>query len=242
MKPQLLKVPTGPVKSFSVRKDKLPSINNRWHYHAEVELIHFHRGSGTQFVGDSIMRFNPGDVVLIGANLPHYWRFDNGYSESPASSAYNTTIHFTETFWGEKFLELPENSQLKAMLDKARRGILINGSTRERVKHLMEKVYNAEGTFRLLALIECLLAIAESDELSYLSSAGFQQAFSTEENDRINAIYNYSLSNYQRKISLEEISEVARLVPNSFCRYFKSRTGKTYSQFLLEIRIGYACG
>ncbi|MBC7422010.1 MAG: AraC family transcriptional regulator, partial [Ferruginibacter sp.] len=71
MLPQLLKVSKGPNYSFSVRRDLVPHVNNRWHYHVEVELIHFEKGEGTQFVGDSIERFSAGDVVLVGANLPH---------------------------------------------------------------------------------------------------------------------------------------------------------------------------
>ena len=76
MKPQLLKVLNAPAQSFSVRQDIEPSINNRWHYHPEVELIHFNEGKGTQFIGDSVTRFRSGDIVLIGADLPHFWRFD----------------------------------------------------------------------------------------------------------------------------------------------------------------------
>src|ERR1700691_5564608 len=80
MKPKLLKVPRTPAHSFSVREDRDPFINNRWHYHVEVELIFFHQGSGTQFVGDHIKRFQPGDIILVGSNLPHYWRFDDAAS------------------------------------------------------------------------------------------------------------------------------------------------------------------
>ena len=79
MKPQLLKVSKGPGHSFSVRQDLVPYVNNRWHYHPEVELIHFKNGEGTQFIGDSIKQFKQGDVVLVGSNLPHYWKFDDRY-------------------------------------------------------------------------------------------------------------------------------------------------------------------
>jgi hypothetical protein len=71
MRPQLLKVSREPGHSFSVRRDLVPYINNRWHFHTEVELIHFKNGRGTQFVGDNMKRFNAGDVVLVGANLPN---------------------------------------------------------------------------------------------------------------------------------------------------------------------------
>jgi mannose-6-phosphate isomerase-like protein (cupin superfamily) len=85
MRPQLLKVLKGPDRSFSVRRDLFP-INNRWHYHSEVELIHIKKGEGTQFIGDCIKRFKSGDVVLVGSNLPHYWRFDDVYYEENTKS------------------------------------------------------------------------------------------------------------------------------------------------------------
>ncbi|AKD03780.1 AraC family transcriptional regulator [Pontibacter korlensis] len=242
MKPHLLKVATGPTNSFSVRQNMIPYMNNRWHFHPEVELIHFHKGSGMQFVGDSIMRFGPDDVVLVGANLPHYWRFDDKYLYDVNNTvAYTTTIHFTENFWGDRFLNLPENKQVKALLDKAKRGILINGRAAKTVSKLMGKAYQATGAHRMIILMKCLVVIAEETDLTLLSSIGFQAELSDTENERINAIYEHTLSCFQRKIQLDEIAEIAGMTPNSFCRYFKERTGKTYSQFLTEIRIGFAC-
>jgi quercetin dioxygenase-like cupin family protein len=76
MKPQLLKVTAEVTHSFSARQDMRTNINNRWHYHPEIELIHFHKGAGTQFIGDNIKRFGKGDIVLVGSNLPHYWKYD----------------------------------------------------------------------------------------------------------------------------------------------------------------------
>jgi AraC-like DNA-binding protein len=242
MKPQLLKVPTGPVHSFSVRQDKLPNINNHWHYHPEVELIQFHKGGGTQFVGDHIKRFGAGDIVLVGANLPHYWRYDDIYfQDTHQELPYSTAIHFTETFWGDRFINLPENKPLKALLEKAKRGILLSSQDNPLVKKYIEKIYYSEGSHRIIYLMECLLAIASSQEAQVLSSIGFQSNFSPAENKRINAIYEYTLKHFQQKIALAEIASVAGLVPSSFCRYFKSRAGKPFSQFLMEIRIGYAC-
>lgn len=242
MRPQLLKVSKGPDRSFSVRQDLVPHVNNRWHYHQEVELIHFKKGEGTQFIGDSIRRFKAGDVVLVGANLPHYWRFDELYFERGSKAQADVRVaHFNEAFWGASFLNLPENKSLKTILDKAKRGIQVTGKPRQKVAELLEQLLLAEGPQRLILLIEALSAIGASKHLTLLSSIGFQPVNIEVETDRINAIYEYSVKNFKRKIQLEEIAEVANISPNSFCRYFKSRTRKTYSQFLIELRVGHAC-
>ncbi|BAV05860.1 AraC-type DNA-binding protein [Filimonas lacunae] len=243
MRPQLLKVPKGlPQHSFSVRRDIVPDMNNRWHYHPELELVHFKKGSGTQFIGDSITRFKAGDVVLIGAHLPHYWRFDDEYfEETPKIHPDSRVAHFREDFWGPGFLDLPENVKIKTMLEKAARGIQISGKTRQDIMLLLEQLQVAEGTGRIVLLLQILEVIAESIHIQPLSSIGFKPHLEAAENDRINNIYDYSLKNFKRKIQLEEISAVANISPHSFCRYFKSRTRKTYSQFLIEIRVGHAC-
>lgn len=99
----------------------------------------------------------------------------------------------------------------------------------------------AEGHHRVVLLMEALSAIGSCSNLTYLSSIGFKQDLVEAENDRINTIYDYSIRNFRNKIQLEEIAAMANISPNSFCRYFKSRTRKTFSQFLIELRVGHAC-
>jgi AraC-like DNA-binding protein len=242
MKPQLLKVSNDLVHSFSSRQDKVPYINNRWHYHQEVELIYFKKGNGTQFIGDNIQRFQSGDVVLLGANLPHYWRFDDIYFEDKAGvNADVSVIHFCEDFWGDAFLKLPENVVIRTILEKAKRGIQITGDDKEQLGTLVENIVQTEGPKKIMLLMEALMEIGNSKQTRVVSSIGSRSDFAQAENDRINAIYDYSIANFKRKIQMEEMAAVANISPNSFCRYFKSRTRKTYSQFINEIRIGHAC-
>ncbi|MBO9637166.1 MAG: AraC family transcriptional regulator [Siphonobacter aquaeclarae] len=240
MKPELLKIPTGPAHSFTVHRTDRPNINNRWHYHPEFELIHFHRGRGMQFIGDSIQRFSAGDVILVGANLPHYWHFDE---ELPAGMPYSTVIHFRADFWGDAFLSLPENIRLRQLMETAGRGLLLTRDTGERVAQWMEATHEAEGPARLIGLLQCLTTIiaAPEQERAELASPGFTATVSPVEEVRMNLIYAHIFRHFQDKIPLEEIASVAGMVPNSFCRYFRSRTGKTYTRFLIEVRVGYAC-
>ena len=242
MKPQLLKIPYGTDHSFGIRKEMTPNINNRWHYHPEVELIHFHIGSGTQFVGDHISEFEPGDIVLVGSNLPHFWKYSDGYFDEQASiNSYSTVIHFFENFIGERFLHLPEARHIKALLEKAKRGVILKGASAHKIGQRIEGIYQSQGIDRVLGLIACLSEFAICQDTTILTSLGFKYDFPESENKRINAIYNFSFNNFHRKIRQSEVAEIAGMTSNSFCRYFKYHTGKTYSAFLLEIRIGYAC-
>jgi len=171
-----------------------PNINNRWHYHEEIELIYFHKGSGTQFIGDNIQHFKAGDIVLVGSNLPHYWKYDEvRFMEKENGKPFSSVFHFYENFMGEPFLDLPECKAVKVLLEKAKRGLLIKNSATKKIAPLIESVFQAEGLNRLIALLKCLVAFSETDECTTLSSLGFNYNFSMAEHDRINAIYNYTM-------------------------------------------------
>ena len=144
MRPQLLIVPKGPNQSFGLRHDIVPHFFNKWHYHTELELIHIVKGGGTQFIGDHISRFSNGDILLIGSNLPHYWRCDENYFQDiPELVAEAKVVHFMQNFWGIDFLALPENVNISILLKKSQRGILITGKTSDQIKPLLDKMLAA---------------------------------------------------------------------------------------------------
>jgi len=239
MKPKQISIPNQADCSFSIRKDTMANINNSWHHHKEIELICFHKGSGTQFIGDHIQRFDAGDVVLIGTDLPHYWKYDIEDTED-SGAAYSTVIHFRDNFIGEKFLFLPEVSSIKFLLDKARNGILISGSRAAIIQEKMELIYQLDGMQKIIALLDCLGTFANFKKLPCLSSLGFKYDRRLSQKAKLNKIYDFVFHNFKHKISLVEVAAMVDLAPHSFCRYFKNHTGKTFSLFLTEVRIGYA--
>jgi transcriptional regulator GlxA family with amidase domain len=105
----------------------------------------------------------------------------------------------------------------------------------------MPQIIEATGTMRIIKILEVLTEIANCEEKNILVSLGFKPNFLENEKDRIQSIYNYTISNYKNKIELKEIAAVAKISPNSFCKFFKTKSRKTYTQFLNEIRVGQAC-
>jgi len=242
VKPQLLKVPKGLQQSFSIRRDVVLYFYNQWHYHPELELVHIEQGSGTQFVGDNIQNFQSGDLILIGPNLPHYWRCDEKYFRGDSNLyAQATVLHFSESIFGDAFLSLPENKAIQELLNKARKGMKLIGQENNNIKEILQNLLDQKESNPMIALLRILQTISQNPNITLLSNTDYAQEFDQHDTDRINHIYQYSLANFQQKITIEQIAEVASMSPHSFCRYFKSRSRKTYSQFLLELRIGHAC-
>lgn len=240
MKPQLLAVSKKNSFSFSARVDTAPDVNNRWHYHREIELIYFKKGSGTQFIGDNIGSFQEGDIVLVGSGLAHYWRFDEQYHQQQAPVEVHV-IHFMPDFLGEAFLELPENASINRLLAQSKLGLQL-----KKVDHtyltqaITELTATKESTpKRILLLLDALNSFSTQPSVS-LASLGFEQ-HRQHENDRLKEVYNYTFQNFKHKISLTDIALVAKVSTNSFCKYFKLRTKKTYTEFVNEIRISHAC-
>ncbi|MCF0038468.1 AraC family transcriptional regulator [Dyadobacter fanqingshengii] len=238
MKPHFHKVPIASRTSFSIRHDKDSGFGTVWHYHPELELHYLIKGTGVRFIGDNISNFSDGELILLGENLPHTWRVEEGMSNTAVEVII---IHFLPNCLGSELLLLPEAYQIPKLYEKARRGLLINGKAKEGIIPLMKAAVNAQNLDRLIALLSILKILAEASDLETIASAHAFYKSNDSETLRLNKIYAYTLSNYRNDISLQDVASIANLGITSFCRYFKLMTKKTYNDFLVEIRISQAC-
>jgi AraC-like DNA-binding protein len=242
MKPHLLKIPKADEHSFSVRYDIVSFFYNQWHYHPELELVYIIEASGRQFIGDSIHHFKNNDLILIGANLPHLWRCDEKFLVKGSRLKVEAiVIHFTQECFGKDFFNLPENKKLVRLFQKAQTGVRIKNQSTEIVADLMRELVKAKNSERIILLLQILETIANSSQTKPICSEGLTFQYSLAEAERLNTIYQFILNNFTKEISLEQIARIAHLTPNGFCRYFKARVKKTFSRFLIEVRIGHAC-
>ena len=244
MNPKLLKISVAPQHSFSSRFDSVPFFHSEWHFHPEVELVYIEKGIGTQFIGNSINHFGPGDMVLVGSNLPHVWKCDECYFETGSMlKAESLVLHFMPNLFGNSFMQLPENKLIARLLENAKQGIQVVSDTKETVLGYMRALQIARGGERTVLLLQILHTLSISDELQPIAidNNNMRHPSSEKESERMGAIFKYLLDNFSNPISLEVIARQANMSPNAFCRFFKTRTKKTFSRFLLEIRINHAC-
>jgi AraC-like DNA-binding protein len=242
MKPQLLKISNPADSSFNLFVQETPYFSTPWHYHPEYEIVLVLESTGKRFVGSSITDFKAGDLCMIGSYLPHYYRNDEDfYNKDTKFKARSLVIHFLEDFWGKDFLNLPDLLKIKTLLKKAERGLILKGKTKSAVGALMQKMLHASGSDKILLLLQTLNLIEKSKERSVILPIGFVPLVNEHVEDRINDVYSYTIKNFYKKIDTKEIASIACLSKHSFCRYFKIKTGKTYTNFLHEIRIKHAC-
>ncbi|KAB7726694.1 helix-turn-helix domain-containing protein [Rudanella paleaurantiibacter] len=242
MRPHYHKVPANTQDAFTARHDATRTLSSIWHYHPQLELHCVVRGEGVRFIGDHIANFSPGEIILLGENLPHNWQCSERYFQSDPNAHFEAlVIHFLPAWLGEGFLHLSEAVPIAKLYEQAKRGLLIRGELAERIRPLMHNTVGAAPLNRVALLLTMLTQLAQSDSMETLSSAYAFHQSNELETVRLNTVCEFTLANYTRDITLEEIAGIANLSVTSFCRYFKLMTRKTYSQFLVEVRISYAC-
>lgn len=238
MLPVFQKIEANFNHSFYVDHIKFESFPNPLHFHPDIEILYVKNGKGTRFIGDSIQSFGPGDIVMIGKNVPHLWYSDEKDKNSLSEVIF---ILFNTEVFGETFWQLPETKNITRLINKSLRGVKLAGETRNKVSKLMETIASSSGFNRISLLLSILESISEGGEYQYLASPIVQNSISENDSDKLNRVYQYVLDNYQQSITLGTVSAIANLSVPSFCRYFKKRTNKTFIRLLNEIRIALAC-
>jgi AraC-like DNA-binding protein len=242
MKPLFRKVQVGPEQSFSIRQDAVPYFYSHWHYHPEIEIVHILNGTGMLLVGDGVSNYREDDLIIIGANAPHFFRSDPQYFEQSMDLlSKSNVIHFDPNFWGETFMKLPEAASLSDLFSRIRKGMMIRGEARDQAGVLIDQMRQSSGIDRVILLLKVLKIFAGATDYTYVSQTEGTASLDEQNTKRIDQIFSFSLNNFTRDITLQEVADVANISVNSFCRYFKTHTRKTYFQFLLELRIGHAC-
>ena len=242
MKPALRQSTTTPEYSFQIRKDVGDSMINNWHYHPEIELLFLKKSSGTWLIGDHIGHFENGDVVLVGANLPHCFQHEYDYLTQQGTRAGEAIcIKFAPEIFGDQFLDMPETKIIKDLLLKCNCGLKLTGNIKNELSKTIESIIDASPAKKLIYLLSMLEKIAESHEYIKLSSTGFMQPLADINKDRIKQIFDHTYKHFNEKITINEVAALLNMTTQSFCRYFKNKTKKTYIQFLMEVRIGNAC-
>jgi AraC-like DNA-binding protein len=242
MKPRLEKLTLQPKYSFILQKDVYPYYPTPWHYHPEYELVLVVKSSGQRTVGDHTERFEDGDLVFLGPNLPHAYKNDPVYYLGDKSlTAEAIVIHFREEFLGKEFFNLPEMVGINQLFDKAKFGLKILGDTRKRVADMMQEMLNLDGYQRITRLLHILELLSLSEAHQLLVSPGFVEQYVAAGTDPITKVHEFIITNFRKDISLGDVAEVANMSIPSFCRSFKACTRKSFSHYLNEVRIGYAC-
>ena len=240
MKAVFEKTPRVQWESFHCEVVRGSSYHAQWHFHPEYQLTLVLESRGHRLVGDNIAPLRPGDLVLVGSNLPHVWHQEAGHSSS-RDAVHAIVVRFLDTFLGREFLEKPEMEPVRRLLRRAARGLQVMGKTRELVSERLHRMAAVGGLSRIVELLAILEVLANSRDLRSIASAGFVPSVAHADQDRMQRVCNYINTHLTESIDRDKAAKAASLSPGAFSRFFKLRTGKTLPEYVNALRIGRAC-
>ena len=233
-RPSLLTLAEAKTHAFTVGLRHRPPGHFIWHYHPEVQLIWTWRGHGLRYVGKSVERFEPGDLVLIGANLPHLWA-------AADKEATSTVIHFLPERWGAEFWRLPEARRLRRLLAKAAQGLRFTGPEARKIGRAVDDLaarlaHDFESLLRFLAICG-RLASAPCQPLNALHEEDDAAAG----DPRLHEVLEWIQRRAAEPITQEQAAAKVGLSPAAFSRWFKRGVGHVFHRYLNELRIATVC-
>lgn len=214
---------------------EMPFFEFKWHYHPEYELTLILNGNGMRLVGDSYLPFQAGDLVLLGSGIPHTWESDANSNENVAA----VVVQFSEDFIAN-FMNSEAFYKIKKMMQASVRGLFFSNPLAKDFELQMITIAREKEVKQITALLNVLNDLAY-EKYETLASAFYSPKNSKENETRINLVFNYIKQNAASTILLKQAAASVHLTSGAFCKFFKRMTGKTFSDYVNEIRIGNAC-
>lgn len=210
----------------------------RWHFHDEYELHLITSTSGKMFVGDYIGQFEPGNLCLIGPRLPHNWISTDDVEKG--KELRDKVVLFKGEPLRDSVAFIPELKGVLTLLDNANQGIEFYSISQD-TEFMMEQIKNSKGLDRLALFIKLLSILANNPNYRILSSVRFQNQDNDQESDQISKIIDVISDNYATTFNMSDIADQFGMSESRFSRFFRRRTGNTFTDFVNRLRINKAC-
>ncbi len=222
----------------------LDSVNKGFdyplHHHPEYELTLIKGSSGTRIVGDSVEKYKDWDLVLVGPYLVHKWDGDDK-KEEDATPCRVLTLQFGMHDFDHVFFSKKSFYRVKLLLEGAKQGIKSNEETLKKAKKLMNKLTKTKDMESVIVFFQLLDWLSKAKEVRHLSSKGFSNHTLPSSSSRLKIVNEYILRHFSdSSLRISTVAESVNLTKSAFSHFFKKSTNRSYTDFLLDIRLGYA--
>ncbi len=208
------------------------------HRHEEYELNFLSNCNGARrVVGDSVEELDEYDLVLVGHGIEHGWEQHNCSNDK----IREITIQFSHDLFGESLLGKTQLAPIRKMLERSANGLVFGNEAILKVFNRLDRLTKTEkGFFRMLELLAVLHELAESGDYRRLSSSSFVSNRPAVDSRRVLKVQEYIDAHYREEVRLADLADLVGMTPTAFSRFFKLRTGRSISDYLIDIRLGHA--
>ncbi|MFC5411937.1 helix-turn-helix domain-containing protein [Larkinella bovis] len=227
-------------KPFVFREIVRSRFSTDFHFHPECQLVYVVSGSGTRIIGGSIEQFDAGDLTFIGPNVPHVW-YSHAVQPETATEARSLALYINPEVVLNHLRPFTDTQSLADFFRQSARGLCLTGSTREQLVQLLMAMPGQSDLPLMSSFLEVLEVLKTSSEVRWLNPESLLISYIGTSQSRVSRLMHFLQDHFRQPITLEEAAAVAGLQLHSFCRFFKALTQRTFSEFLNEIRVGFAC-
>lgn len=208
------------------------------HRHAEYELNFLANCKGARrVVGDSVEEIGDYDLALIGNGIEHGWEQHNCTNDK----IREITIQFSRDLFGEAFLAKNQLSSIRKMLETSSNGIVFSSESILKVYNHLDELTRTDPGFRgMIALMTILNELAEEGEYRVLSTSSFAATQPACDSRRVGKVQDHINKHYRDDVRLSDLADLVGMTPTAFSRFFKLRTGKSISDYVIDVRLGHA--
>ncbi len=210
------------------------------HIHDVLELNFVANAAGARrVVGDSSEVIDNLDLVLITSpDLEHVWE----QYECKSEDIHEVTVQFRLNFdLNTSSFRFSSYKSIYDMLIRAQRGLAFPPEAIMLVYHRLARLSSIEeGFIAVQEFFSILYELSKFDDARELASSSFAKVEVVSESKRILKVKNYIDEHYKDDLSLEQLADLVGMTPTAFSRYFKQRTAKNISEYIVDIRLGHA--
>ena len=226
---ELIQVPKTTGVSCYTKKDTGSYVPNHWH--DAIEIIYMVQGCVDITVESSAYHLQEGQCFLINSSVIHSTK-----CTSPnAGIVFQIPLDFIRLY-------IPNVQQLQFILDDPSdspiRQTKLDIFKETLIQMQIANDIRPEGyllRFNSL-LFEILFQLYHNFSIKIFQADLTHKA---KDLNRLNLVLDYTNQNYNRPISIDEISQIAYLDSGYFCRFFKKHMGLTFLEYLNEVRLSH---
>jgi len=209
------------------------------HNHEVYELNFVEHASGVRrIVGDSSEVIGEYDLVLITSpDLEHVWEQNTCKSDN----IREITVQFDFNIGEDSLFGRNPFISMQKMMAEARKGLCFPLNAIMKVYGMLDTLSGIEdGFYAVTQFLTILYELSKCPGSRTLASSSFAKVEVEDDSRRILKVKNYINHNYMDELRLPALAAIAGMSSSAFSRFFKLRTGRNLSEYIIDIRLGYA--